>query len=74
MDCVISFSFLESQFQAGMTQKTIPVLESHLNSLEVGVHTHIDTSDGAVNDSPVFQLDCHGLVRQFHQESEDRGW
>ena len=47
----------------------VPVLEGHLDSLEVGVHGHVDSSDGAVHLGSVLQLDCHRLVTEFHQKS-----
>ena len=45
-----------------------PVLKGHLDSFEMGVHAHVYTCDRAVDYCTVLQLNCHCLVRQFHQE------
>ena len=50
----------------------VPVLERHLDRLEVRVHGHVDADDRAAHLSPVLQLDRHGLVRELHQKPADR--
>ena len=46
----------------------VPVLERHLDGLEVSVHRHVYADDGAAHLSPVLQLDRHRLVRELHQK------
>merc|ERR1719186_1041886 len=48
----------------------IPVLYSHLDSLEVGVHGDINPRDGAMHLGSILQLNRHSLVRKFHQETD----
>ena len=43
-------------------------LERHLDLLQVRVHGDVDTSDSAVADGAVLELDGHRLVGQLHQK------
>ena len=48
----------------------VTILNGHLDLLQMGVHRHIHSSDGAVNLGPVLHLNCHRLVGELHQEPD----
>lgn len=44
----------------------IPALHCNLDCLEMCVHMNVESSDGAMNKSPVFQLNGDRLVAELH--------
>lgn len=47
-----------------------PVFQGHFHRLQVGVHAHINTCDGAVDLGAVLQLDGNRLMAELHQKPD----
>ena len=44
--------------------------DGHFDGAQVHVHGHVDALDGACHLGAILQLDGDGLVRKFHQETD----
>jgi hypothetical protein len=44
----------------------ICTFDGHLDLLQEGVHFDIDSVNGTNDDGAVFELDCDGLIFEFH--------
>lgn len=50
----------------------VPVLDGHLDRLQMCVHGHVHTGDGAVDLRAVLQLHRDRLMAELHQEPGQR--